>query len=62
MYVATEPCLFVFVIVGALPFVNALLSVVHVAREHVGGALLHDPAATPAEFCAHVCIAVLERA
>ena len=54
--------MFVFVIVGALPFVNALLSVVHVAREHVGGALLHDPAATPAESCVHVCVAVLERA
>jgi hypothetical protein len=54
--------LFVFVIVGTLPFVNALLSVVHVARAHVGGALLHDPAATPAESCAHVCVVALERA
>ena len=54
--------MFVFVIVGTLPFVNALLSVVHVARAHVGAALLHDPAATPAESCTHVCVVALERA
>ena len=54
--------MFVFVIVGTLPFVNALLSVVHVARAHVGGALLHDPVAEPAEFCPHVRVVVLERA
>ena len=55
--------MFVFVIVGALPFVNALLSVVHVARAHVGALPLHDPAAAPAgESCSHVCVVALERA
>ena len=53
----------VFVIVGTLPLLNALLNVKHVARAHVGALPLHDPAAdTPAESCAHVCVAVLERA
>ena len=56
--------MFVFVIVGTLPFVNALLSVVHVARAHVGALPLHDPAAAPAGdvSCSHVCVVALERA
>jgi hypothetical protein len=53
--------LFVFVIVGTLPLSNALLSVGHVARAHVGALPLHDPVAAPVESCAHVRVAPLER-
>ena len=55
--------MFVFVIVGTLPFVNALPSIGHIARAHVGALSLHDPVAAPAESCAHVrVVTALERA
>ena len=61
-YVATEPCMFAFVVVGTWPLPTALLSVGHVARAHVGALPLHAPTDAPAELCEHVRVAVLDGA
>ena len=53
-YVATEPCRFAFVVVGTWPLTNALLSVGHVARAHVGAVASQATLPPPAAATEHV--------
>ena len=59
-YVATEPCSFVFVSSGTLPFSSAVLKSGHVASAHVGALPLHAPTLVVPVWL-HVSVALSDR-